>query len=404
VIVKIQRPEIESQVESDLEILIALAGIAEGRSPLAKQVGLLGMIEDYAKLFRRELDYDREAKNTERMRLNFAGDQQVIIPQVIWELTTPRVLTEEYIEGVKFSNLEEVDRRGWDRRRVSTLATEAFLSQIVEHGFFQVDPHPGNLLIVDEEHIAFIDFGEVAVLTGRRLESMGGLITSMGAREMDGVMVALRELGIITDSVNSDDLQEDLADLIERVFLGNIANLDIRRLQKDILDLAFRYQLRLPSYLTSLMKALITVEGVGRKLDPGFDFTEVVKELAEKVLQERFKPKSIVQMAKRSYYRDLRPLAALPREFGELIRTTGQGRLTMQVQLGFNQEARGKLTQLTNRLSASLIITGGLVGSALALRSGSPLLHDGYNVFGIVLLGVSLVGILGLLFSLRSRR
>lgn len=405
VIVKIQRPGIEAQVENDLEILISLAGAAEERSSIAKQVGLLGMMEEYARLFRRELDYDRESKNTERMRQNFAGDERVIIPRVIWEFTTPRVLTEEYIEGFKFSNIAEVEKRGWDRKKLSTLGTEAFLTQIVEHGFFQVDPHPGNMLIVDQDHIAFIDFGEVALLTGKRLEHMAELFTAVGARDLDGVLAALHDMGIVTENVNADDLQEDLTDLMERVLLGNIGNLDIRQLHKEVLDLAFRYQLKMPYYLTSLMKALITVEGVGRKLDPTFNFTEVAKVLAKRLFKERIKPKNLYQALRRGYYRDLRPLRSFPRNFNNLVRTTGEGRLTLQMQLGFNPEAQGRVNQWVNRLSASLLIAGGLVGSALVFRAAGdhPLIHYGYAVFGIVVFGFSVIGMLSLISSLKSK-
>ncbi|NPV93227.1 MAG: AarF/ABC1/UbiB kinase family protein [Firmicutes bacterium] len=369
VIVKVQRPDIEKQIDNDLEILVGLAKMAEKRSDLARQIGLEAMIEDFAKLFRRELDYDRESKNTERMRINFQNDERVIIPRVFWEYTTPRVLTEEYIEGIKFSDIAEVERRGLDRRKLSALGTEAFLSQILEHGFFQVDPHPGNILIIDDDHIAFIDFGEVAVLSGRRLETLAELFTNLNSRDLDGLMSTMRDLGFVTESIDADQFQDDLSDVIERVYMGSIGNIDIKQLQGDLLDLAYRYQMKVPSYMTSLMKALIIVEGVGRKLDPTFNFTEVAVDLGKRLFIERLKPKNLFNSLKRNYHRDVRPLLAFPRHFNNLVRHTSDGHLKVNIQVSLTEKAESQVFRLVNRLCASVLVTGGLVGAALILRN-----------------------------------
>jgi ubiquinone biosynthesis protein len=142
VIIKIQRPGIERQVENDLQILLSLARFSEKRSQEAKRLNITAMIEDYAKMFLRELDYAREARSTEIVYNNFAGDKRVIIPRVYWQYTTGKILTEEYIEGVRLNDIEEIKRRGWNLRQISRLGTETFLTQIVFHGFFQADPHP----------------------------------------------------------------------------------------------------------------------------------------------------------------------------------------------------------------------------------------------------------------------
>ena len=127
-------------------------------------------------MVRLELDYDREAKNTERIALNFANDPSVIIPRVFREYTTAKVLTEEYIDGVKLSDIDTIEARGWDRNKLSQLGTRAFLSQVMVHGFFQADPHPGNILLLGEDKIAFIDFGQTGSLTEKRLITLGQLL------------------------------------------------------------------------------------------------------------------------------------------------------------------------------------------------------------------------------------
>jgi ubiquinone biosynthesis protein len=399
VIIKIQRPNIEEMVENDLEILIGLAQLSEKKSAEAQRLGVAAMLEDYARLLLRELDYDREARNTDRIYQNFADDERVLIPRVYWKYTTRRVLTEDYIDGVKLSDLEEITARGWDRGKTSRLGTEAFLSQIVLHGFFQADPHPGNILVVDEDHIAFIDFGEVSALSERRLNSLGELLLSIDRKDMDKAMATLEDMGIITDSVDMDAFQEDFSDLIEMVSASRIGNLDMNRIRKDLLDIAYRYQLKMPSYLTSLMKALIIVEGVGKKLDPNFNFLEVAGPMAQKVVQEKMKPGNIYGYIRRKYYSDLRPLISLPANFNRLLKTTDQGKLNMNIQISFSGGAKRSITKLVNRLSASLIIAGGLVSSALVIQSSHSEVLVSHATIGIIGFAVSLLALIVFIIS-----
>ncbi|NLO20596.1 MAG: AarF/ABC1/UbiB kinase family protein [Syntrophomonadaceae bacterium] len=398
VIVKIQRPGIERQVENDLQILLTLARFSERRSGEARRLNVAAMIEDYAKMFLRELDYAREARSTEIVHNNFAGDDRVIIPRVYWEYTTGKILTEEYIEGVKLNDIEEIKRRNWDVRKISQLGTETFLTQIVFHGFFQADPHPGNIFIVNEHQICFIDFGQIGTLTESRLINIGELILGIGKQDMERAVSALRAMGIL-DNVkhNPEDFLEDFSDMVINLSTGGLGRLDMNRLRKDILTLAYNYQLKLPAYWTSLMKALITVEGVGKTLDPDYDFMETAAELANKVYKERLKPENVYKHLNRRYYRDIKPLGTLPRDLHDVIKSVGQGHLQINIKVDLSQTAHHKMSQLVSRLSSSLIITGGLIGSSLIVHGSHPDILEQYSIFGVA--GFALAGI-GLLFFL----
>ncbi|MCX5779892.1 MAG: AarF/ABC1/UbiB kinase family protein [Firmicutes bacterium] len=399
VIVKVQRPNIEKMVENDLEIIIELAHLSERRSPEARRLGVVDMLEDFARMIIRELDYDREARNTERVYLNFADDHRVLIPKIYWEYTTRRVLTEDYIEGVKLSDLDEITRRGWDRAKTSRLGCQAFLSQIVLHGFFQADPHPGNILVVDEEHIAFIDFGEVSALSRKRLTNIGELMLSLSRKDLDMAVSALEEMGIITEPLVAENFQEELSELVDMVSSAKIGNVNMERIRKDFLDLAYRYQLKIPSYLTSLMKALITVEGVGKRLDSNFNFMEVAGPMAQKVLVERTKPKNIYGYLRSKYYQELRPLSKLPNNLNKLLQTTERGRLNLSMDISFSKAANRSIHKLADRLSASLIIAGGLVSSALIIQSGEPELFVTHANIGTIGFAISLVALVIFLIS-----
>ena len=370
VIVKVQRPGLEVTMQNDLEIIRSLAELSERRSPEVRRLGLAAMIDDYSRMLIRELDYEREARSTERARANFANDERVIIPKIFWEYSTRHVLTEEYIEGVKLSNMGEISRRGWDRRQLSLLGTETFLSQVILHGFFQADPHPGNILIIDENKIAFIDFGEVGSLTENRLLQLGELLLSVSRRDVDKAIATLEDMEIIGESVDREGVEEDLADLVGYVTSSSVGELDMNRLRVEVMDVAYRHDLRMPSYLTALMKALVTVEGVGKKLDPTFNFMDIAQPLAVKVFEERLKPDKVYKYLRRKYYRDIKPLGTLPADLHNLVKTTGRGQLKVTMQVEFSSSSKRQMNQLASRLGISLIIAAGLISSALVITAG----------------------------------
>lgn len=399
VIVKVQRPDILEQVENDLEIFVDLASLIERRSPEAARIGVLGIVEDYAKMVRLELDYDREAKSTERMGYNFANDPSVVIPRVYRQYTTSRMLTEEYIDGVKLSDIDTIEARGWNRSKISQLGTKTFLTQVMVHGFFQADPHPGNILVLGEDKIAFIDFGETGSLTEKRLATLGQLLVGIDKKDLDQALSALYDIGILNDQVELDNFEADFADLVERVYSSNMGSIDMNRLRREMLDLAYRYQLRLPNYLTALMKALITVDGVGKKLDPNFNFSDVAGPIIQQMFEERIKPAGIFRTMRRSYYREIKPLFSFPRNINNLVKVAGQGALEISHKHELKAHLEAKITQLANRISASLVIAGGLVSSSLLLRAGDhPVAHLN-NVLIVTSGFVVLMGLYAFIFS-----
>ena len=203
------------------------------------------------------------------------------------------------------------------------------------HGFSRLIPTRAISLSSTRTDL-FIDFGQIGTLTDR-LINIGELIR-ISKKDMERAVAALRSMGIL-DSLkhNPEDFLEDFSDMVINLSTGGLGRLDIKRLRKDILTLAYNYQLKLPAYMTSLMKALITVEGVGKKLDPDYDFMETASELAHRVYQERLKPENVYKYLNRRYYRDIKPLGALPRDLHDLIKSTGQGDLQINIKVDLSQ-------------------------------------------------------------------
>lgn len=401
VILKVQRPNIEAQVENDLEIFVDLAGYLEKRSPEAARIGLLDLVEEYGRMIRLELDYDREAKNTDRMRINFAQDSSVVIPRIFWEYTTPRVITEEYIEGVKLNDLSEIDARGWSRKKISQLGTNAFLTQVMVHGFFQADPHQGNILILAEDKIAFIDFGEMGSLTENRLVTLGQFLQGIDKKNVDQAMSALYDLGIMNDRINLDDFEGEFADVIERIYSSKMGGIDMNLLRKEILSLTYRYKLRMPSYFSALMKALITLEGVGKKLDPTFNISEATETVIQRMLTEKSKPDELKKRLQRGYYREIKPLLSFPRNLNNLVKEAGQGELEILHNVALTKHLDEKVDKLANRLSASLILAGGLISTSVLLVGSQHSLAHLNDMLIFTGISISLIGLYSLYSSIR---
>lgn len=399
VIVKVQRPAIESTVRNDLEILKGLARISERRSAEASQIGVNAIVEDFAKTLLRELDYEREARNTEQVFHNFADDKRVLIPRVYRQYSTPRVLIEDYIEGYKLSDIQSIDLQGWSRRNLSRLGTEAFLSQILLHGFFQADPHPGNILAVNENTIAFIDFGETGYLGERRLMFIGELLMAVSKKDPYKATSVLGDMGILEDIDDIEAFSEDLGELLDGLMIGTIGDVDIKTLRADIMTLAYRYHLKMPAYLTSLMKALITVEGLGKKLDPTFNFNEVAGPLAAKVYAERMQPKSIARYIQSRYYQDVKPLLNLPLNLNQTLKKTGEGKLVINLAMELTPGANRKVTQLVSRLGFAMITTGALIGSALVLQTNHSPSIDKFAFLGVIGFTAAIIGMIVFLIS-----
>jgi ubiquinone biosynthesis protein len=270
------------------------------------------------------------------------------------------------------------------------------------HGFFQSDPHPGNILVLGEDKIAFIDFGETGTLTKNRLIRLGRLLQGIDEQNTDKAMSALYDLGILNESINLDDFEGEFSDMVERVYSSHIGGIDIDSLRKEILSLTYRYKLVLPSYLMSLMKALVTLDGVGKKLDPHFNISEAIQPVMQQVQDEMTNPKAIYKTLERGYYRDIKPLLALPGNINKLVRVTGEGDLQISHQHELKKHLDSKVTQVANRISASLIIAGGLVSTSLVLlATDHPIAHLNNFLLGTGGIAV-LMGLYAFVFSGRQ--
>ncbi|KYH31450.1 ABC1 kinase family protein [Neomoorella mulderi] len=398
VIVKVQRPGIAEQVRVDLEILFDLARLAQRHTAYGQIYDFTRMVEEFARAMEGELDYTREGRYADRLRENLAGNAQVYIPAVYWDYTTVRVLTQEYVEAVKLNDLEEIDRRGYDRRRIAINLARAIYQQVLVDGFFHGDPHPGNLAVLPGEVIVFMDFGLMGVLSEERQEQFVNLMLGIIRRRSQDVLRTLLAMGVVPDGVNRAALKHDIEILRDRYYHLPLSQISLGRAVEELLQLAFKYRLRLPPELTMLAKTLITLEGLTRELDPTLELAELAEPYGRELLRRRFSAGALWQALVDNLSLTWEILQHLPRQLQHIVEMLERGELTLKIELLNLRSLVRQIDRIINKLTmsvvllafsiimASLIISTALGAPGNSLFFRLPTLEIGFGAAGLMLL------------------
>ncbi len=402
VVVKVQRAGIRKLIDMDMEILRDLTSLLERYVPESKQYDPKGMVEELARSTKREIDFNHEARNIEIFAENFKDDPTVFIPKVFWNMTTSKVLTMEFIDGTKISNLDEIERKGLDRKKIAQNGGRLVFKQIFEDGFFHADPHPGNLFVLENNVIAPVDYGMTGKLSDSDLQELSDVLISAVTWDPAGVIKAYRDGGALDESVNIKVLETDITDFLYRYHRVPLSRINMRDIINEAFDIIHRHNIRLQSQLMLLGKALATYEEVARMLDPDYDLVTELVPFVRKLYFRRFKPSHILRDMLSGLY-DLKSFFKIfPFELKRISQKLGKG------EMGFVFEHKGldklilEMERSSNRVSFSLIIAAIIVGSSLVMRLETKLVLFEYPMFGI--LGYIFAGILGVWLTIAILR
>ncbi|HET9372999.1 MAG TPA: AarF/ABC1/UbiB kinase family protein [Vicinamibacterales bacterium] len=392
VAVKIRRPGIAALIDADLEILRQLAQFIDRHLPGFGVMDPVGLVDEFARTIRHEQDLTREARNIQRCAQNFAGDAAVHLPKVYGDLTTTAVLTLEFIDGLKVSELARRDVSPFVRQLVARRGADAMLRQYLEHGFFHADPHPGNIFVLPDHVIAFLDFGMVGRLDADLRDALARVIRAVAMRDADRLARLALEIAETRGDTDVRALRQDLAALIATYGDVAIGDLSLGGVLRDVVNAAAKHQLRLPSNLMLLIKSVVTIESVGRDLDPAFKMVEHARPMAERVWRAQHSPQVLAPRAIRATRRSIELLADLPRQADGLLRKARDGRLEVQfVHRNLDHFVR-EMDRSSNRLSFAVVIAAILIGSSLVMHAGSQG-AAGYPTLGLA--GFVIAGVLG---------
>ncbi|MEW6448444.1 MAG: AarF/UbiB family protein [Bacillota bacterium] len=395
VVVKVQRPGIEKILATDVEILYDVGRFLDRHGPWRELYSFEEMVTEFDKILREEVDFTAEGRHAETFRRHFSGDSTVYFPAVYWDYTTRKVLVMEDVAGVKLTNPDELLRQGIDRRLVARRLADALMKQIFLHGFFHGDPHPGNLAALPDNRVLFMDFGIVGWVDEELRGKIGDLVLGLVRRSTPRVMRAVENLGAVPLHVDRTALHRDIDGLRQKYYEIPLSRVSLADSMRDILSVAFKHRIRVPTQLTLLIKSLVTAEGVIARLDPELSIVEIARPLAKRLVARRFRLPAIKRLLSEHLEDYHRLLTRLPDRVDRVLDLAAGGELRVKAVNPDMDRIMHRLNAMVNRLVLGMLLAALIAGSAFLLGHGYhtfwglPLAKAGF-VAGIVL-GAALV-------------
>jgi ubiquinone biosynthesis protein len=394
VAVKVQRPGIEKIIEVDLEIMLHLATLAERHVEELSFHQPVKIVEEFARTIEREIDYTVEAGSMERVAGQFLSDPTVYVPKIYRHVSTHRVLTAEYIEGIKVSNIDRLCEAGYDCPLITERGADVLLNQIFTYGFFHADPHPGNVFVLPGNVICLLDFGMMGAVDRSTRETFVSLVDSIIKQDEPRVTQVLLKLTDWDDEPDMVMLEKDVADFISRYLYRPLKDVQLGKLLQHLLELATKHRMRIPPDIFLMLKALSQVENVGRTLYPDFDIIQKAAPFIRQVKLSRLSPKRLADDAVRLVEQSYEFLTDFPKDLLELSRSLRQKKLSFTLVMKDLDKMLATHDQISNRISFAIIIAALIIGSALIVISNMPPLFYGISVIGLI--GFLAAGFLGI--------
>lgn len=383
VVLKIRRPNVRNRIDADLRLLAHLARLVESEMPESRRFQPGKIVAQFAKSLRRELDLAMEGRNTDRFALNFAGDKNIVFAKVYWEDTSEDLLVMERIDGIPGNDLDSAKLSGLDLKVLGARGADAVLKMVLIDGFFHADPHPGNVFYLPENRIALIDCGMVGRVSLDRRNQIANLLAALVSKDIDELRDTL-VLWAGDAPIDDDKLSADIDELIFNYESMPLKHVRFGVLLNDLTTVMRENHLMVPSDLTMLFKALITLEGLGRQLDPDFQIVHHLTPFVKKVIVDRYMPEHLVKRGWRNLNSLLDVATGLPRDLSRLLREARRGRVKIDLDLKRLDHFGHQLDHSTNRLTLALLTAALIIGSSIVMTvKGGPTLL-GLPAFGFL--------------------
>jgi ubiquinone biosynthesis protein len=393
VAIKVQRPDAPRQVEADLELMYQVARLTRERVKALEFIDTVALVDEFARTIRQELDYRLEARNAEQFGRNFAAHPHVRVPRVYWSYSSSRVLALEYLDGRQLRDLDYPQHTMEERRRLAYRFADTWMAMIFRHGFFHGDPHPANIMVLDEgETIGLVDFGMTGKLSGDDMGKLTGLFIDAAQEHVEALPRRLRALGVRYPDEMEEEFVAELRDIYYKYYGARLNEIDPIQLIRESFALIYRMKLKLPTRFVLLDRAIATLGSVGIELYPEFNVFEVARPYARDLMLERFSPQRLVRRAQREVRNYTRMVLELPYQVHDTMEQFRDG----QIEVGFRHqgldELIAKMDKIFNRMVVAVILLGGFIGSALIgiFSTGGPEIW-GLNVLSFVGFGLCLV-------------
>jgi len=372
VVVKVQRPGIHKLIEVDLEIMLHLATLMERHLKKVEVYQPTKIVEEFSRTLEKEIDYLTEASYLDRFARLFMSDETVYVPKVYHALSTERILTMEYIDGIKASEVDRLRQEDYDLKLLAERGALLILKQIFVHGFFHADPHPGNIFFLPNNTICYIDFGMMGRISSQDQEDFADLIMAVVQRDEKKAGNALLKITSFQKEPDRKKLDRDLAEFMERHLYQSLQNIEVGKLMQQLLEIVTKYRIQLKPEFFLLMKALSSVEGVGLVLDPEFEIITHAEPFIRRIQMSRLNPRRIFMDMIDSGSEFVALLKQMPRDLQVILKMAREGNLKIEFEHQGLEPLLFSLDRVSNRIAFSIVLASLLVSSSLIILSGIP--------------------------------
>jgi len=383
VALKIQRPGIREIIASDIVLMKEVAKALEKYSAQAKAFQPLQLIASFEKSIHEELSFLKEMDHMERFAKNFEDNDAIFVPKVYRELSNDHIICMQYVDGIKISELEKLKTSNIDSRVVAKVGVDLYLEQILEHGFFHADPHPGNIFVLPEiEKICFIDFGMMGSIMLNDKEALFELLYAFIRKDVRKIISILEKIAVRTEIANVKKLEYDLHELIEGISNTSIRNIRLGVTLEQFKTVIYENKITLPHYLYMLTRALVIIEGVGLKLDPEFNITDNLRPYLAKIGRKRFGLKHLFKKNVNRFQGYTALLDTLPDDIDDILKKIKHGKLIIVHEHKNLNNFKTALKKAINRLVLAVIIAALSIGSSLLIIADMPPKLNGVPILG----------------------
>ncbi|QWR76079.1 ABC1 kinase family protein [Candidatus Magnetomonas plexicatena] len=374
VVVKVQRPHIRQTIETDINIMRFLASLMLKYMPGTDIFNPLGIVEEFAKTIKRELNFMEEAKNVQRFARNFKDIENVKIPILYPAYTSERVIVLERIEGIRINDVKSMEKFGFDKSAIAENLVNAYFKMILEDGFFHADPHPGNLFITEDAVIGIVDFGMVGWLTPDVMESIAGILIAIVNKDFESLVDEFITIGMVTEEVDIDrfrrEFLNDMMEILIPLYDTALAEINFAEYLDTITKVSLKHKLKIPSSLLLIDKCMLMVDSIVREIDKDFNFITASAPYTAMLIRKKYGPKKMYAKVGKNLSDLADSIVDTPKKLRVLLRKMINNEFSVKFNIIGIERLIRDFDRSTNRLSFSIVTASIIMSSAILTMSG----------------------------------
>jgi len=372
VVFKVQRPNLKMLFTIDLQIMEQIAFLLQKNKNWSRGRNWIAIAKECKKVLMRELDFNCEAQYAARFRQQFLDDDDIEIPEVVWDLSTERILCLSYLQGTKINDIESLKSQKLNLPKIAEIGAISYLKQLINYGFFHADPHPGNLAISKNGKLIFYDFGMMGNISNNLQRRIGSMVKSAALRDASSLVTQLQEAGLISENIDIGPVRRLVRLMLKEALTPPFSSNIIEKLSGDLYELVYETPFQLPVDLIFVMRALSTYEGVGRMLDPEFNLVSITKPyLISLMASNNQSPNDLINQLGRQVGELGSKAVGIPKRIDDSLERLEQGDLQLQIRMGESDRQFKKMFTAQKSLGHSILIGSLAISSALLVTNNN---------------------------------